>query len=109
MNDNIAANFVDEAASTNSTVRQWWLYLLRCTDGRTYVGIALDVETRFKAHLTGKGAKFTRSNLPVAILGAQPFDSRSAVQHAEYALKQLGRSERLQWAKQWPYPPLAPY
>jgi putative endonuclease len=80
----------------------WWLYLLACQDGRTYVGIALDPEARFRVHASGKGSKFTRSNRPVRILGAQPFTGRSAAQKAEHALKRLARPARLNWAMQWP-------
>lgn len=81
----------------------WWLYLLACRDGRTYIGITLDVAARFRVHVDGKGAKFTRSNPPTSILGAQPFPDKSLAMKAEYALKQLDRSEKLQWARQWPY------
>ncbi len=55
----------------------WWLYLLECRDGRTYTGIATDVAARFAAHSSGKGAKFTRANPPVRVLGAQAFASKS--------------------------------
>lgn len=83
--------------------RHWWLYLLRCADGRTYAGITLDVEARFRVHLSGKGAKFTRANPPLTILGAQSFTSRAAALQAEYGLKQLSKTGKLQWAEQWPY------
>lgn len=79
----------------------WWLYLLACKDGRTYAGIAIDVEARFRDHSRGKGSKFTRSNHPIAILGAQPFATKSAALKAECALKRLDKSAKLQWACQW--------
>lgn len=77
----------------------WWLYLLVCRDGRTYAGIATDVAARFAAHSSGKGAKFTRSNPPVRVLGAQAFASKSEALKAEAALKKLGRTEKLAWAR----------
>ena len=77
----------------------WWVYLLKCKDGRTYAGVALDVKERFKVHLSGKGAKFTRANKPVAILATQPFASRSEALQAEHALKRLKREARLAWAQ----------
>jgi putative endonuclease len=80
----------------------WWLYLLVCRDGRTYAGIATDVAARFATHSSGKGAKFTRSNPPLRILGAQPFASKSAALKAEAALKKLDRPERLAWAQTCP-------
>ena len=84
--------------------RTWWLYLLACSDGRTYAGIALDVAARFRLHLAGKAAKFTRANPPLRILGAQPFADRSQALRAEHALKRLEKPEKLQWARSWPPP-----
>jgi putative endonuclease len=80
----------------------WWLYLLACSDGRTYAGIALDVAARFRLHSSGKAAKFTRANRPLRVLGAQPFASRAEASQAEYALKQLKKPAKLRWARRWP-------
>jgi putative endonuclease len=82
--------------------RDWWVYLLACSDGRTYAGIATDVHARFRAHQSGKGAKFTRANRPIAILGMRSFADRSAALKAEYALKQLTVPEKMSWAREWP-------
>ena len=77
----------------------WWLYLLACRDGRTYTGVAIDVAARFAAHSSGKGAKFTRSNPPLRVLGARAFASKSEALKAEAALKKLDRTEKLAWAR----------
>ncbi|MDX1454788.1 MAG: GIY-YIG nuclease family protein [Gammaproteobacteria bacterium] len=82
----------------------WYLYLLECRDGRTYAGIARDVEARFAQHASGKGARFTRANPPVRILGASRLPDRSEASKAEHALKKLSRTERLAWASAHPYP-----
>jgi putative endonuclease len=79
--------------------RNWWVYLLVCRDGRTYAGIATDVAARFEAHSRGKGAKFTRSNPPVRVLGTQAFATKSEALKAEAALKKLDRAARLAWAR----------
>lgn len=79
----------------------WWLYLLACADGRTYAGIAVDVAERFRRHAAGKGSKFTRANRPLRILGAQPFADRGQALQAEYALKQLEKPGKLDWARRW--------
>ena len=91
------------AQNVSTHSKSWWLYLLACSDGRTYVGITLDVAARFRIHASGKGAKFTRSNPPLAILGAQAFQDKSAALQAEYALKQLDKIDKLRWAEQWPH------
>jgi putative endonuclease len=62
-----------------------------------YTGIAKDVDARFAAHRSGKGAKFTRMNRPVAILGKVSLPNRGQALRAEYALKQLSRTDKLRW------------
>jgi putative endonuclease len=79
--------------------RRWWVYLLSCERQRSYAGIALDVQARFAQHASGKGARYTRANPPLAVLGAKSFGNRSAALRAEYALKQLTRPEKLAWAR----------
>ena len=51
----------------------WYVYLLECRRG-TYVGITNNIAKRYRAHCAGKGARYTRANPPVALLGAQPFE-----------------------------------
>ena len=41
------------------------VYMLRCKDGSLYTGWTNDFEKRLAAHQNGKGAKYTRSHLPV--------------------------------------------
>jgi putative endonuclease len=75
------------------------LYLLACADGRTYAGIALDVDARFRLHRSGKGAKFTRANPPVKILGVQRFATKGEALRAELQLKRLSKPAKLAWAR----------
>lgn len=79
----------------------WSLYLLACADGRTYAGIAIDVDARFALHASGKGAKFTRSNPPVKILAVQPFATKGEALRAEIQLKSLPKPQKLAWARRW--------
>ncbi len=83
-------------------VRDWYLYLLECENGYLYAGISTDVEQRFVQHRQGKGAKFTRINPPIRILGQQPFFDRSGASVAEYQLKGRSREEKLEWAAAHP-------
>lgn len=77
--------------------RPWWVYVLLCRDGRTYTGMALDVERRYQEHLAGRGSFFTRINKPVCIVAAREFGSRAEAAAEERALKKAGRF----WIKQW--------
>jgi len=75
----------------------WWLYVLECRSGVLYTGIARDVDARFVAHCNGKGAKFTRANRPIAIVAKARLLTRGKALRAEYAFKQLPRTEKLRW------------
>ncbi|ABS63808.1 Excinuclease ABC C subunit domain protein [Parvibaculum lavamentivorans DS-1] len=69
--------------------KPWYVYILECTGGRLYTGITVDVPMRYKAHASGKGAKFTRSYRPERLVFQQAFVDRAAAAKAEYAIKQL--------------------
>src|SRR3954465_14177507 len=75
----------------------WWLYVLECRSGVLYTGIAKDVDARFAAHCNGNGARFTRANRPVAILGKARVMTKGKALRAEYAFKQLSRADKLRW------------
>jgi len=75
----------------------WFLYLLECKSGAYYAGITNDLEARFAAHLSGKGARYTRANPPIKILASKSYADRSAASVAEAQLKNLPRSKKLQY------------
>lgn len=92
----------DETETSPANARgQWCLYLLECQRG-TYVGITNNLAKRYKAHCDGKGARYTRANPPLALLGAQPFENRAEASRAEYALKQRTAQQKREWAEEWP-------
>ena len=83
--------------SSLPAVDVWWLYVLLCAHERLYVGIAKDVDARFALHCSGKGAFYTRLNVPIRVLARQQHESRSTALRAEYALKQRSKKQKLAW------------
>ncbi len=79
----------------------WYLYLLECENGSIYTGIAVDVEERFKKHLSGKGARYTRANPPKKILATMKYRNRSLASKAEYATKCLSAEEKRSLCAAW--------
>ncbi len=73
----------------------WAVYLLECADGRVYTGIARDPEQRYVKHLSGKGARFTRSNPPRQLLGWVWVAGRGEALRLEIAWKRLPRAARI--------------
>lgn len=51
-----------------NSIDTWVVYLVECRDGSIYCGATNNVEKRVKTHNAGKGAKYTRSRLPVTLL-----------------------------------------
>ena len=43
------------------------VYMLACADGSLYTGWTNDLSARLQAHQEGRGAKYTRSRLPVRL------------------------------------------
>jgi putative endonuclease len=75
----------------------WFVYLLECRNGSYYCGITNDLDARFKAHVAGRGARYTRAHPPLRVLGSRVFPDRAAASRAEWQLKQLPRARKLPW------------
>jgi len=73
----------------------WVLYLLECRNGAFYAGITNNLEQRYAAHLSGKGARYTRANPPVKVVASKRYADRSAASVAEAQLKRLPRHKKL--------------
>ena len=86
----------NEASSTPAPFEPWCLYVLECADGSYYTGIAKDLEKRFAAHNTGKGARYTRTRLPVRLVYQESCLNRSAALIRECAFKALPRAKKTQ-------------
>lgn len=71
------------------------VYILRCGDGTLYTGITTDLKRRVAQHNSGRGAKYTRSRLPVTPVYQEPAPDRAAAQRRERAIKALPRQEKL--------------
>jgi len=72
----------------------WYVYLIECQDGSIYTGIAIDVEARFQAHASGKGARYTRAHPPLRLLASLPEPDRAAASRTEYRIKSLSASAK---------------
>lgn len=72
-----------------------YTYILKCSDNTLYTGWTNDLEKRLKAHNAGKGAKYTKTRLPVEIVYYESFEDKIDAMKREYAIKQLSRKEKL--------------
>lgn len=72
-----------------------WVYLVRCNDGSLYCGFALDVDARVDVHNAGRGARYTRSRLPVTLRWCWHCRSAEDARRLEGLLKRLRRADKL--------------
>ena len=74
----------------------WYVYILECGDGTLYTGIARDPCARLRQHNAGKGAKYTRSRLPLMLVYRECLTSRGDALRREAEIKRLSRSDKQQ-------------
>ena len=73
----------------------WSVYLVECVDGSLYCGIAVNVDARVRRHNAGRGAKYTRSRLPVRLRWQTVIISgKGEAMRVEYRVKRLSRPQK---------------
>ena len=78
-----------------------YTYMVECGDGSLYTGYTTDVHRRTKEHNTGKGAKYTRSRLPVRLVYYETYETKPLAMKREYELKQLTREEKMKLVEEF--------
>jgi putative endonuclease len=74
---------------------QWYVYIVRCSDGTLYAGITNNLEKRIEKHNSEKGgAKYTRSRQPVKLVYVEQVENRSSAAKREYAIKKLPTAKK---------------
>ena len=78
----------------------YYIYILECADNTLYTGYTNDLENRLKAHNEGKGAKYTKSRLPVKLVYSERFDDKKEAMSREWFIKhRLTREEKIELIK----------
>lgn len=70
------------------------VYILRCSDNTFYTGYTDDLEKRLNMHNAAKGAKYTKSRLPVKLVYYEKNLSKSEAMKREWAIKKLSRKDK---------------
>jgi putative endonuclease len=76
--------------------RAAFVYLLRCGDASLYCGWTFDLERRLEAHRAGRGARYTRSRLPLELAAVIELADAASARREEARIKRLTRSEKLE-------------
>lgn len=71
-----------------------YTYIVECKDGTLYTGWTTNLQQRVKTHNAGKGAKYTRSRLPVVLRYFESFQTKEEAMRREYEIKHLTRKQK---------------
>ena len=72
----------------------WFIYILLCSDNSFYTGSTNNIDERFKVHLAGKGAKYTKSHKPIKIIYQEKLNTKSEALKREAEIKKLSRKQK---------------
>ena len=71
-----------------------YVYILRCADGSLYTGWTNDLEKRVKTHNAGKGAKYTKTRLPVELVYYEEYEEKGEALSREFNIKRLKKTAK---------------
>ena len=74
---------------------EYFVYLMQCADGTLYTGFTTDLKRREAVHNAGKGAKYTRSRLPVRMAYFETYGTEHEARSREWHLKRLSHAEKV--------------
>ena len=69
-----------------------YCYIVECADGTYYTGWAIDPEKRVAMHNKGRGARYTRTRVPVKLVYVEELPDRTSAMKREIAIKRLNRT-----------------
>ncbi|MGL5256986.1 MAG: GIY-YIG nuclease family protein [Proteocatella sp.] len=77
-------------------VKNYFVYILECSDKTLYTGYTVDIERRFLEHNQARGAKYTRGRLPVKIVYLEKHMSLSVALKREAEIKSKTKKQKLE-------------
>jgi len=75
--------------------KYWVVYLLNCSDNSIYTGITNCLIERIEKHNSKRGAKYTKTRLPVKLIKFFEVNNKSEALKLEIKIKKLSRQEKL--------------
>ena len=81
----------------SDSLKVWFVYIIRCSDGSLYTGITTDVTRRFDEHVSGKAksAKYLRGRSPLDLVYKREAGSHSKALSEELRIKRLPRVKKI--------------
>lgn len=72
----------------------YYTYMIRCKDNSIYTGMTNNINKRFNKHISGEGAKYTKSHQPEKLEAIWRSKDKSLACKLEYQLKHLSKHQK---------------
>lgn len=72
----------------------YYVYMIRCKNGKYYTGYTTDVERLIKKHRSGLGSKFVRSFGVSKLLHCESYSTKSEAMKREAQIKSWPRAKK---------------
>lgn len=72
----------------------YYTYMIRCKDNSLYTGMTNNIENRMRKHISGTGAKYTKSHKAEKVEVIWRSKDKSLACKLEYQLKQLEKRQK---------------
>lgn len=73
---------------------EFWVYIVRCSDGSYYTGHSDNLEKRLAEHNAGIGSDWTTRRRPVTLVWCESLPSRLEALEAERRIKAWSRAKK---------------
>ncbi len=78
----------------NELDKKFYTYLILTDSNTLYCGYTDDIEKRYKKHLEGTAAKYTRAHKPRELVYIKEFKTKQEAMKEEYRIKKLSRLKK---------------
>ncbi len=72
-------------------IQHWHVYVVRCSDGTLYTGVAEDVDSAVEAVNAGEGGAYVRARTPVFLAYAEEYMNRADAEKRADAVRRMSR------------------
>jgi predicted GIY-YIG superfamily endonuclease len=72
----------------------FWVYILKCSDGRFYTGHTDNLGLRIAQHQHGQGGDFTARRQPITLIWSETFGTREEALATELQIKPWSRAKK---------------
>jgi len=76
---------------------------VQCADSSLYTGITNGIDARILQHNAGKGAKYTRSRLPVKLVYYEQAENKGEALRREIQIKKLSPQQKRKLVAEGPF------